>query len=60
MTYEVAKSPDSGDFTSPEQCWRLGYLYLTPSAALPPELTFPGELGLPGWFKVHELHLPGS
>ena len=60
MIYEVAKKPDSGDFTYPAQCWRRGYLYLTPSAALRPELTLPCELGLAGPFKVHELHLPGS
>jgi hypothetical protein len=60
MIYDVAKGPESGGFTSPAQCWLLGYLYLTPSAALPPKLTFPRELGLPGLFKVHELHLPGS
>jgi hypothetical protein len=58
MTYKVAKTAYSGDFTSPAQCWRRGHLSLTLHRALLPELTYAAEPGLPGLFKVYEFHLP--
>ena len=56
MTYNVAKQANSADSTFAAQCWRCGYLYLTPDGALPLEFTCMGELLLPGLFQIHEFH----